>query len=82
MGRSERVTNLVIATGHAMMGLAMAPITGQLVAQLLAGEPTRVDLAPLNPDRFVLRRRPRRIANGSTTGSARPSEEPNIADSP
>jgi D-amino-acid dehydrogenase len=56
VGHTDRIENLVIATGHAMMGLAMAPITGQLVAQLIAGEPTSVDLAPFCPDRFVRRR--------------------------
>jgi len=52
MGRSERISNLVLATGHAMMGVAMAPITGRLVAQLLANKETSLDLAPLSPDRF------------------------------
>lgn len=54
VGRSKLISNLVLATGHAMMGLAMAPITGRLVSQLLADKETSLDLAPLNPDRFSL----------------------------
>jgi D-amino-acid dehydrogenase len=52
VGRPKRVDNLVLATGHTMLGLALAPVTGQLVAELLAGERTSHDLGPLSPDRF------------------------------
>ena len=41
-----------IATGHAMMGLSMAPITGKLMAELLSGEPPSIDISPLRPDRY------------------------------
>lgn len=43
---------VVLATGHAMMGLTLAPITGRLVAELVTGEPPSADPAPLRPDRF------------------------------
>lgn len=33
--QSEQYKNLVIATGHGMLGLSMAPVTGQIVAELL-----------------------------------------------
>jgi D-amino-acid dehydrogenase len=52
IGRTERAANLVLATGHGMTGLSMAPITGRLVAELIAGEPPSVDPAPFRPDRF------------------------------
>lgn len=52
LGRTARYDNLVIATGHAMMGLSLAPITGKLVGQLVAGERPEHDLALLSPDRF------------------------------
>lgn len=52
VGPSSRVANLVLATGHAMMGLAMAPITGRLVAEVIAEGTPSLDLAPLSPDRF------------------------------
>ena len=34
LGRTRRFSNLILATGHAMMGLSLAPITGELVAEL------------------------------------------------
>jgi D-amino-acid dehydrogenase len=42
----------VVATGHAMKGVSLAPVTGRLVAQLVAGEQPGHDLAPLDPGRF------------------------------
>jgi glycine/D-amino acid oxidase-like deaminating enzyme len=35
-----------------MKGVSLAPITGRLVAQLLAGEEPAHDLAPFDPARF------------------------------
>ena len=52
LGRTARYDNLVIATGHAMMGLSLAPITGTIVGQLVAGERLDHDLALLSPDRY------------------------------
>jgi D-amino-acid dehydrogenase len=53
VGRAPGVENLVLATGHAMLGITLAPVTGELVAGVLAGEP-----APhsLRPERFAQRR--------------------------
>jgi len=44
--------NVFIATGHAMMGLSLAPVTGHLVAQLLGGGLPDIDIAKLAPARF------------------------------
>ncbi len=52
VGPARRYDNLSLAAGHAMMGLSMAPATGQLLAQLLVGEPPLVDPTLLRPDRF------------------------------
>jgi D-amino-acid dehydrogenase len=52
IGRTAKYSNLVIATGHAMMGLSLAPVTGQLVEQVIGGTKPRVDLTLLSPDRF------------------------------
>ena len=52
LGRTRAAPNLVVATGHSMMGLSLAPITGELAAQLIDGEPPRFDLRLLAPDRF------------------------------
>ena len=53
IGRSRRVPGLWVATGHEGAGVALGPVTGRLVAQLLAGEPPVVDPAPFEPDRFA-----------------------------
>ena len=47
-----RLGNAVVATGHAMKGVSLAPVTGRLVAQLVAGEQPDHDLAPFDPNRF------------------------------
>jgi D-amino-acid dehydrogenase len=53
VGRTTKYTNLSIATGHAMMGLSLGPITGQLMARVVSGEKPEIDLAPLSPDRYA-----------------------------
>ncbi len=52
LGRSRRVANLVVATGHAMLGLSLGPVTGRLVSELLAGDRPSFDLGLLSPDRY------------------------------
>jgi len=52
VGRSKKVPNLVVATGHAMMGLSLGPVTGKLVGQLLDGEKPSVALDLLDPERY------------------------------
>lgn len=53
LGRTARYRNVTIATGHAMMGLSLGPITGKLVAEILSGEKPSHDLTLLNPDRYA-----------------------------
>jgi D-amino-acid dehydrogenase len=48
----ERWNNLVIATGHGMQGIALGPITGKVVAELLSNEATSVDVSALSARRF------------------------------
>jgi D-amino-acid dehydrogenase len=44
--------NVTIASGHAMLGVTLAPVTGHLVAELIAtGKPPPV-LEPFTPTRF------------------------------
>lgn len=52
VGRPGGLENVTVATGHGMMGLTLAPVTGRLVAELLRGAQPSHDLAPLSPDRF------------------------------
>ena len=49
----KAMSNLVVATGHAMMGLSLGPVTGRIVGSLLDGEDPGFDLAPLAVDRFA-----------------------------
>lgn len=53
IGRTAKYDNLVIATGHAMLGLSLAPITGRIVGEVLSREAPSVDLEVLSPDRFA-----------------------------
>ncbi len=45
--------NVFVATGHQHLGLTLAPVTGELVAQMIAGAPTAVDLSPFRANRFA-----------------------------
>jgi D-amino-acid dehydrogenase len=51
VGRTARAPNLVVATGHAMMGVSLAPVTGRIVAAILDGEQPPID-DMLSPDRY------------------------------
>lgn len=53
VGRTAKFANLSLATGHAMMGLSLGPITGRLMAQVLSDEPPQFDLSLLSPDRYA-----------------------------
>jgi D-amino-acid dehydrogenase len=52
IGRSQQWRNLTIATGHGMQGIALGPVTGKVVAQLICGEAPCVDLSGLREERF------------------------------
>ena len=49
---SPRFSNLVVAAGHGMLGISMAPGTGKLVAELLSGEPPHINIEPFKLARF------------------------------
>ncbi|MBO0699190.1 MAG: FAD-dependent oxidoreductase [Zavarzinella sp.] len=52
IGPSPAISNVMIAAGHNMLGLSMAPATGRLVAELLDGRPPHVDPRPYAAERF------------------------------
>jgi D-amino-acid dehydrogenase len=52
IGRSPSYRNLILATGHAMLGLSLGAGTGQVVAELVNGKETAFDLNPLRVERF------------------------------
>ena len=43
---------MILATGHGMLGITLAPLTGEHVATLARGLELGSDLAPLRPERF------------------------------
>lgn len=52
VGLVARYPGLYVATGHAMMGLTLGPVTGKLISEcVLDGSPS-IDIADLRPDRF------------------------------
>lgn len=53
IGYAPHLSNLIIATGHAMLGLSLGPGTGQVVAELATGQETAFDLHPLRAERFA-----------------------------
>jgi D-amino-acid dehydrogenase len=52
IGRAPRLANVTIASGHGMLGMSMAAITGLLVRDLALGRAPLLDLQPLSPQRF------------------------------
>ncbi|MSU51203.1 MAG: FAD-dependent oxidoreductase [Opitutus sp.] len=52
LGRFARHSNLTAATGHAMMGLSLAPITGKIIGEIISGEKPSIAIDLLNPERF------------------------------
>ena len=52
IGPFPKVPNLIAATGHAMLGITLAPITGRLVADLVTGRRPSLNMDLISPDRF------------------------------
>ncbi len=52
IGAVPGLANGVLATGHHMLGMTMAPATGRLVAEIIGERPTHIDPAPYSPARF------------------------------
>lgn len=52
LGKIAGLKNLVAASGHAMMGLSLGPVSGRLVADLLTGDQPFRPIEALSPGRF------------------------------
>ena len=52
IGRSRASPDVIYAFGHGHVGMTAAPMTGKIVADLVAGRPAPIDIAPFAPDRF------------------------------
>lgn len=52
IGKSNYFKNFFINTGHAMMGISLAPASGKLLAQQVLDKKTEIDLEGFSPQRF------------------------------
>jgi D-amino-acid dehydrogenase len=52
LGRLAGHDNVVVAAGHAMLGITLAPVTGDIVRQLVLDGRTPPEAEPFRPDRF------------------------------
>ncbi|MGI4751599.1 MAG: NAD(P)/FAD-dependent oxidoreductase [Janthinobacterium lividum] len=52
IGRPSQFKNLVIATGHGMMGLSLAPATGKLVSEIMGEKQTTISTKAYSVNRF------------------------------
>jgi D-amino-acid dehydrogenase len=52
IGRISHYNNVVVATGHAMLGLSLGAGTGKLVGELVDGKNSSMELAPFAVERF------------------------------
>jgi D-amino-acid dehydrogenase len=52
IGRTNKYKNLVIASGHAMMGLSLAPATGKLVQEIIDNQKNSIEIDLYKPERY------------------------------
>jgi D-amino-acid dehydrogenase len=52
LGRPAHLDNVTLAAGHAMVGMSLGPVSGKLVAQLVARETPFADISLFAPGRF------------------------------
>jgi D-amino-acid dehydrogenase len=52
IGRARQTPNLMLATGHGMLGVSMATATARLVCDLISGRTPPIDPSPYSPQRF------------------------------
>jgi D-amino-acid dehydrogenase len=52
VGRTKKYKNLILATGHSMLGISLGPGTGKLVSEIVNEEQLTMDLSMFDPERF------------------------------
>jgi len=52
IGAFSQYPNLIAATGHAMLGISLSPITGKLICDIVSGNELDFDMRMLSPNRF------------------------------
>jgi D-amino-acid dehydrogenase len=53
IGQLPGYRNLIVASGHAMLGVTLAPATGEAVAGLITSGRAPDAIAPFDPTRFA-----------------------------
>src|SRR6266852_1754340 len=53
LGPAQATADVIYAFGHGHVGMTAAPMTGKIVADLVAGRPPAIDIAPFAPNRFA-----------------------------
>ncbi|MCH2223239.1 MAG: FAD-dependent oxidoreductase [Crocinitomicaceae bacterium] len=53
VGRVNGISNALLATGHSMMGLSLAPATGKIIDGLISNKKISIDIDFLNPNRKI-----------------------------
>ncbi len=51
IGRTSKCKNVILATGHAMMGWSLGPATGKLVSEIISERNSSMDIQAFHPDR-------------------------------
>jgi D-amino-acid dehydrogenase len=52
IGRTKKCSNLLIATGHSMLGLSLGAGTGKLIAEIANEQTPSIDMTPFTVERF------------------------------
>jgi|TARA_B110000305_G_scaffold235709_1_gene295821 D-amino-acid dehydrogenase len=52
IGRVKKLPNVLLATGHGMMGMSLGPITGKLIAEIADNQPPKIEISRLAVERF------------------------------
>ncbi len=52
IGKAANFDNLLIAGGHAMLGISEGAATGQIISDIVAGKSTAIDITPFRVERF------------------------------
>ncbi len=51
IGRYSKIKNLVVATGHAMMGWSLGPATGKLISEVVSDKKLSLETSSFHPER-------------------------------
>ena len=53
IGRVKKLSNVLLATGHGLMGMSLGPITGKLIAEIASDQYPRIEISSLAVERFL-----------------------------